>query len=262
MIPAERRGEILRIVNERGKISVTEISDRFEVSEMTARRDLRAMDQEGLLRRVHGGAVSRLGRSYEPPYPTRTTKNVEAKRRIGRAAAGLVVDGDSLALDIGTTTLEVARALQGRHNLTIVTTSLPIANELVSRFSLENDIRLILTGGIVRARELSMVGHLAERAFSELRVDKAFFGIGGLNFQSGLTEYNIEDALVKRPLFEAAKMRIVVADGTKLGRTTFVKIAPLEEIDLLITDAEAPTHFLHELETHGIDVLVADADGP
>jgi len=260
LIPEDRRRQIVHTVNAKGKISVAEISDLFDVSEMTARRDLRALDQAGLLRRVHGGAINQLGRSYEPPYPARGQENAEAKRLIGRAAARLVVDGDSIALDVGTTTLEVARGLEGKHNLTVVTASIPIANELISLFSLEDQIRLILTGGMVRAGELSMVGHLAQRAFSELHVDKAFIGVGGLNIQHGLTEYNVDDTLVKRPLFETAKKRIVVADRTKLGRTTFSKIAAIEAMDLLVTDARAPANLLHALEQRGIEVVIAEEE--
>jgi DeoR/GlpR family transcriptional regulator of sugar metabolism len=154
---------------------------------MTIRRDLRELDREGLLRRVHGGAISNLGRSYEPPYQIRTTRQIEAKRAIGRKAAEMIFDGDSLALDVGTTTLEVVRFLHGKRNLTILTASLPIANEIASSLSLTADVRLILTGGIVRAGELSMVGHIAEETYRSLRVDKAFIGIGGLNLESGLT---------------------------------------------------------------------------
>jgi DeoR/GlpR family transcriptional regulator of sugar metabolism len=258
MIAADRRRQIVRTVNESGKISVSEISDMFNVSDMTARRDLRTLDQEGLLRRVYGGAVSRLGRSYEPPFPARSEEFSKAKKLIGIAAASLVVDGDSLALDVGTTTLEVARGLRGLHNLTIITASLPIANEIVSLFSLEDEIRLILTGGIVRPVELSMIGHLAQRTLSELHVDKAFIGVGGINAEHGLTEYNLEDALVKRPMMETAKNVIVVADGSKIGRTTFALINPIESIDMLVTDSGAPGEQVARIRNLGIDVVIAD----
>lgn len=258
MIAADRRRQIVKTVNEKGKISVGEISDLFDVSEMTARRDLRELDQEGLLRRVYGGAISRLGRSYEPPYNIRTSENPERKRLIGAAAAGLILDGDSVAFDVGTTTLEVARAIDDVHNLTIVTASLPIANEIVSSHSLEEDIRLIIAGGVVRARELSMIGHLAQHAFSELRVDKAFVGVGGLSIEGGLTEYNLEDALVKRPMMDTAKNVIVVADGSKIGRTTFALINPIESIDVLVTDSSAPKDEVTRIRGLGINVVIAD----
>jgi DeoR/GlpR family transcriptional regulator of sugar metabolism len=172
----------------------------------------------------------------------------------------MIFDGDSIALDIGTTTLEVARALQGKRNLTIITASLPIANEIASKASLHSDVRLILTGGILRPGEFSMIGHMANQAYREFHVDKAFIGVGGLSLETGLTEYNLEDALVKRPLLEKANRRIVVADGSKFNRTTFATIGPLSAIDTVITDGSAPTEVIQALENLGIQVLIARSD--
>jgi DeoR/GlpR family transcriptional regulator of sugar metabolism len=258
MLQDERHRLILDTIANAGKIKVSEICDKFDVSEMTARRDLVSLDRQGLLRRVYGGAVSNLGRSYEPPFDLRSTQAAEAKRAIGRKAAEMVYDGDSIALDVGTTTLEVARALQGKRNLTILTSSLPIANEIMAHFSLSSDVRLILTGGIVRAREFSMIGHIAENTFREMHVDKAFIGIGGLSLEEGLTEYNLEDALVKRPLLESAKERIVVTEGSKFDRITFATIGPLSAIQCIITDRSAPKDIVMALADTGIKVIIAD----
>ena len=152
MISEERQNKILDIVMEKGSITIPEICERFKISDMTARRDLNALDRKGLLRRVHGGAVANLGRSYEPPFRTRAIKNQNAKRAIGKKAADLIFDGDSIALDVGTTTLEIVPFLRGKRNLTIVTNCLQIANAVVDVLSLEKDVRLILTGGIIRPR--------------------------------------------------------------------------------------------------------------
>jgi DeoR/GlpR family transcriptional regulator of sugar metabolism len=255
---SERRRKIVEIVQQAGSKTVPELCELFDVSEMTIRRDLRDLDREGSLRRVHGGAVSNLGRSYEPPYTIRTTRNAARKEAIGRKAAELIIDGDSIALDVGTTTLEIARALSGRHNLTILTASLPIANEIVSRLSLTSDVRLILTGGIVRPGELSMIGNIASHTFSGFHVDKAFIGVGGISFKDGLTEYNLEDALVKQPLIQNANQRIVVADSTKIGQTTFTTVAPLSIIDTLVTDSDIAPERLKSLQEMDIEVLIAD----
>lgn len=258
MLADERHQKIIDVVATEGKITVGDICRLYDVSEMTARRDLRILDRQGLLRRVHGGAVSSLGRSYEPPYNLRITKAREAKIAIGRKAAELVYDGDSIALDVGTTTLEVARALLGKRNLTIVTSSLTIANEIASRFSLDSDVRLILTGGIVRPGEFSMTGHIAEYAYREFHVDKAFIGIGGVSLEEGLTEYNLEDALVKRPLLQSAHQKIVVAEGSKVGRITFVTVSQLSSIQVLVTDQTAPKKVVNQLREKGINVIIAD----
>lgn len=258
MLPDERHRTILEVVSSEGKITVGDICDLFDVSEMTARRDLRILDRQGFLRRVHGGAVSNLGRSYEPPYNLRITQATEAKQAIGRKAADFVYDGDSIALDVGTTTLEIARALQGKRNLTIVTASLTIANEIAAQFSLGTDVRLIMTGGIVQPREFSMIGHIAESVYRQFHVDKAFIGIGGLSLEEGLTEYNLEDALVKRPLLKSAHEKIVVAEGAKFGRITFASIGPLSAIQSIITDKSAPEDIVNALIEKGINVVIAD----
>jgi DeoR/GlpR family transcriptional regulator of sugar metabolism len=258
MLPDERHRTILEVVSSEGKITVGDICDLFDVSEMTARRDLRILDRQGFLRRVHGGAVSSLGRSYEPPYNMRITQATEAKQAIGRKAADLVYDGDSIALDVGTTTLEIARALQGKRNLTILTASLTIANEIAAQFSLGTDVRLIMTGGIVRPREFSMIGHIAENTYREFHVDKAFIGVGGLSLEEGLTEYNLEDALVKRALLKSAHEKIVVAEGAKIGRITFAAIGPLSAIQTIITDNSAPKDIVAAFVENGINVEIVD----
>ena len=255
---SDRRRMIIELVQESGSKTVAELCGLFNVSEMTIRRDLRDLDREGVIRRVHGGAVSSLGRSYEPPYTIRSTRNAETKRAIGRKAAELIVDGDSIALDVGTTILEIAQALHGKHNLTIITASLPIANEIVSNLSLTSEVRLILTGGIVRSGELSMIGNIAAQTYDEFHVDKAFIGVGGISLEDGLTEYNLEDAMVKKPLIQNAHQRIVAADSSKIGRTTFTSIAPLSMVDTLITDSHIPAETLGRLEALGIEVLVVE----
>lgn len=256
MLAAERRKTILEYLESHRSASVTELCDILSVSEMTVRRDLRLLADDGLLQRVHGGAVLRQGRSYEPPYVTRQAANPELKAAIGRRAARLVADGMSLSIDVGTTTVELARNLIGISDLTVVTSSLRVANVL----SDAPNLRLILSGGIVRQNEMSMIGHLALRTFRNFRVDQAFIGIGGLDLSSGLTEFNLEDALVKRAIIRHAAQVIVVTDSSKLGSTCFVSVAPLDVIDVVVTDWNAPKEIVDDLEARGIEVLIADPE--
>lgn len=258
MNAAERQGKIVEFVLEKGRIRIPEMCEMFDISDMTARRDLNELDRLGLLRRVHGGAIANLGRSYEPPFQTRFVKNQEAKTLIGRKAADLIYDGDSIALDVGTTTLEIVPALHGKRNLTIITSCLQIASRVVDQLSLDVDARLILTGGIVRPRELSMVGPISEQVYQQLHVDKAFLGIGGISLEDGLTEYNIEDTQIKRMLLRSAREKIVLADGSKFGVTTFASVAPLTSVDRIVTDATAPAEMLQAIRRQGVDVIIAD----
>jgi DeoR/GlpR family transcriptional regulator of sugar metabolism len=258
MTKADRQRTIVELVMQQGEVTTSNLCDRFDVSEMTIRRDLRELDRDGVLRRVFGGAVSNLGRSYEPPSQIRSSRNIGAKRAIGRRAAEMIYDGDSIAFDVGTTAIEIVRALRDRQNLTIVTSSLPIANEVVSRFSLDSQIRLILTGGVVRPRELSMIGHIPKEVYEDLHVDRAFLGIGGVSLADGLTEYNLEDAQVKKALVASADEIVVVADSSKLGRTTFASVASLSVVDVLITDAAVSPEFVDALRQRDIQVIIAD----
>lgn len=252
MIPAERQQSILDMLDKHDSIQVTYLVELFDVSEMTIRRDLDMLERRGLLRRVHGGAVSNRGRSYEPPFMLRSSQNSEAKERIGKAAAGLVQNGDSIMLDVGTTTLEVARNLRDRQNLTVITPCFQIAALLVEH----PDIRLILTGGILRRGELSLVGHLAERAIQDFYVDKFFMGVGGVDLKAGFTEFNLEDTLVKQAMLRQAKDITVVVDSSKFCHVAFTAIAPLQAANRIVTDSGVATETVEEIEELGIDLLV------
>lgn len=253
-MPSEERHRIiLNILENKGSVLVTELVSQFKVSEMTIRRDLVTLEHKRLLRRVHGGAVSDRGRSYEPPFLSRSTLGQEEKARIGKLAAELIHSGESIALDVGTTTLEVARNLVEKQNLTVITPCFPIASLLCDNPS----IRLILTGGILRPTELSMIGHLAERVFEEFYVDKLILAAAGIDFETGLTEYNLEDTLVKRAMIRHAKQVILVADATKFNRVAFTAIAPVDVVNTVVTDKSIDLSIVAKLQELNIDVLLA-----
>lgn len=258
MDASERQSQIVESLLSKGRVSVSEICDEFHVSEMTARRDLARLEHQGLLRRYHGGAEAILGRSYEPSFKTRASRFQAAKAAIGMKAAELIADGESIALDVGTTTLEIVPALAEKHNLTIVTSCLQIANAVVRQLALEVAARLILTGGVVRPRELSMVGPIPEKTYEGLHVDKAFVGAAGISPENGLTEFNVDDAQIKQVLIRSARECIVVADGSKFGVTSFTSYAPLKAVDLIVTDRSAPMEIVEEIRRHDVQVLVAD----
>ncbi|PKO05816.1 MAG: DeoR/GlpR transcriptional regulator [Chloroflexi bacterium HGW-Chloroflexi-3] len=252
MISDHRHQVIVNKLENQGAVSVSDLVKEFGVSEMTIRRDLDILENKGLLRRVHGGAVSQRGRSYEPPYLMRSSENQENKQRIGQLAASLVNNGDSLTLDIGTTTLEIAKNLHSKHDLTIITPSLQIANELVSH----PGIRLIVSGGVLRPGELSLVGHLAERVFEEFYVDKLFLGAGAIDIRNGASEFNIEDALVKRAMVRTAKQVILVADSSKFNQVAFTSIVALKSIHTIVTDNELNPELVTQLQVEGIEVFL------
>jgi DeoR/GlpR family transcriptional regulator of sugar metabolism len=249
----DRRHLTLERLAERGEVAVAELSREAGVSEMTVRRDLEALEREGVLRRVHGGAISAVSRSYEPPFALRAGRSQEAKARIGRLAASLLSEGDTAVIDVGTTTLELARALTGASGLTILTPSLRAADAL----SATEGVRVILTGGILRPGELSLIGDLAERAFEDLHCDTAFIGVGGIEPVAGLTEFNLDDTRVKRSALASARRCVALADATKLGKVAFARICPLERVDVLVTDSSAGEEVLEFIRDAGVEVMTA-----
>ncbi|MGC9100643.1 MAG: DeoR/GlpR family DNA-binding transcription regulator [Caldisericum sp.] len=254
MIYEERAKIILEKLEEKGSVQINDLAKLLNVSEMTIRRDLSRLEHEGLLRRVYGGAVSTRGRSFEPPFIVRETKNKKEKELIGRIAATLVSDGDSIALDVGTTTIEVAKNLSNRHNLTIITPNLHIVNLLANK----REIRLILPGGILRSGELSLTGEIAARNLEQFFVDKLFLGIGAIDKDAGLTEYNLDDALIKKALIKNAKEVIVVADSSKFDKVAFSFVASFSNIHYLVSNESPKGSLLEKLKQNNVKILTKE----
>lgn len=249
---SERRAAILRSLDATGRVAVAELSQLAKVSDMTIRRDLEALEHEGLLRRTRGGAVSVTSLSYEPPYILRKDTNAKSKARIGTRLASLLREGETVILDVGTTAVAVARALKGRQNLTVLTSNLWAAAILAD----EPGIVLILTGGQARQRERSLVGHLATRAFDEMVFDVFVLSVAGIHQDYGITDYNVEEALVKRAAIAASQRHIVVADSSKLGKVAFAKVCDLDQVDAIVTDDASP-HALSALAADDIEIVIA-----
>lgn len=229
----QRRHAVVARIIDAGGATYVELAEEFGVSEMTARRDLKALEARGLIHMVRGGAIPVVGRSYEPPISEREHTAAPAKAAIGRAAARLLSDGETAILDVGTTPLALARELAGHRRLTVVTPSILVACEL--RHS--PDIRTLLTGGVMRPGEMSLIGHRAEQSFVDLNCDTFFLSVGGVDVERGLTEFNLDDTQIKQAAMRAARRRVLLADQSKFGRVAFATVAQLTDIDVLVTDA-------------------------
>ena len=253
LLAQERRQRIFKNIEASGVASVRDLAQHFDVSTITIMRDLQELEQEGLIRRVHGGAISVRGASYEPPFSARESQLSPAKQRIALKAVELIADGDSIILDVGTTTLEIARALKGKRNLTVLVTNLRAAMELANQPA----IQVIVIGGKLRSSELSMVGHLAEQTLRTFQVDKAFIGVGGITLDHGLTEFNFDEAGTKRVMLERARQKIIVADHTKFGKIMLSQVAPLAAADLIVTTSELDEGFRRVMEEAGVKLLLA-----
>ncbi|MDO0938087.1 DeoR/GlpR family DNA-binding transcription regulator [Streptomyces sp. DG2A-72] len=244
---SERHLAIMNCLRESGQVDVSELAQATGASEVTIRRDLEQLAALGALRRVRGGAVSDLARGDEPPFVFRELDNAEAKHAIGTAVAELVQDGEAVLLDGGTTALHIARALAGRR-VTVMPLSLQAANVL----SAAAPTRVILPGGDLRPGELAVNGPLAEASLRALRFDTAILTCCGVSVTDGITTYNLADAAVKRLAITQARRVLLAADASKFTRTALAMIAPLDRVDVLVTDGAAPQVIVDAIEALGV----------
>lgn len=254
--PELRQERIARLVQERGFMRVVDLAGRFSVSTVTIRSDLQALEARGRLHRIRGGAVPANVVPGEQPFEASELNLAVEKARIGAAAAALVSDGETVLLDVGTTTTAVARALLARHELrdvTVFTTALNVALELESAHP---RISVVVTGGTLRPLQHSLVNPLATVLLSGLRASIAFIGCNGVDLQGGVTNINLPEAEVKRAMLLAARRRVIVADGSKLGEVELARVAGVDEVDMVITDQTADPAVVAELEGAGCAVRI------
>ncbi|AMM22515.1 alkaline phosphatase [Frondihabitans sp. PAMC 28766] len=261
MTPQQRLNALLELVSERGNVSISEISKSLDISPATARRDLTTLAEQRLVTRTHGG-VAALGTGYELPLQYKIARQADAKIAIARAAAGLVMPGDSVGLNGGTTTTEVARELgkserfirsDGDYGVTIVTNALNIGYEL----SVRPHVKIVVTGGVARRQSYELVGAVVATTLAEFAVDVVILGVDGLSGRYGATTMHEGEAEVSRRFAEVGRKVIVVADSTKMDRMTFARICPLERIDVLVTDVAVPPALQADLESAGVEIVIA-----
>jgi DeoR/GlpR family transcriptional regulator of sugar metabolism len=247
----ERRSLILDRLRTHGRVLAADLTAELEVSSDTIRRDLRELDDAGLLRRVHGGALPRHGDAS--PFATRARRAPEAKASIARRAAARVHDGQVVILDGGTTTLELARALRNDLRASVITTSPPIALALAEHPGLE----ITVVGGTLRRNALVTVGAAAIEALRLVRADVVFLGVCGLHPEIGVTTEDLEERHVKAAMIDGAAEVVALADHDKLGTAMPIVVAPLSAVTHLVTDAEVDDDALAPYRALGIEVLRA-----
>jgi DeoR family transcriptional regulator, aga operon transcriptional repressor len=262
-VPAEvRRDRILGMLHDQEYVRIAQLAEEFGVSVVTIRADLDLLSDQGLIRRVRGGARQRTPEAdAEVSYEMSLGAAPLEKAAIAKAAAALVTSGESVIIDSGTTTTFLTRALVARTDLTdliIFTNSLTIAHELepaIPRFS------VVVTGGTLRPAQHSLVDPLAGRILEDIRADTLFFGCNGLHPDSGATSTHLHDAEVKQRMLRAATRSLLVADSSKLGRVELVPICRVEQIDVLITGDAAEPGVVAALRDRGLSVTIAGGQG-
>jgi DeoR/GlpR family transcriptional regulator of sugar metabolism len=252
----------LRLVRGSGRLTLSELADRLGVSEMTVRRDLDQLQEQGLVRRVRGGAVALDVPSDQAGFAVREQWQTATKSRLGRAAATLIEPGSTVLLDAGTTTAELAAHLPALAPLTVAVLSLQAAVRLAD----QPGIKLLIIGGESRAGERSLVGPLALNALDQLRFDTFVMSIGAVHHDLGWSEFDLDDAAVKRAALHRAGRTVVVADATKLGVQAFARVAPLDAVEALVTDhlpeAGPGAETLSALRAAGVRLIAAEGAQP
>ncbi|HEX5499455.1 MAG TPA: DeoR/GlpR family DNA-binding transcription regulator [Thermomicrobiales bacterium] len=254
LLPTERRQRVFEVILARHTVSVAELAERFAVSAMTIRRDLQALEEQGLVESVHGGAKPSTQNPFELSFAQRELADADAKRAIGALAAGFVQDGEAIALDASTTTLQVARNLVGRQRVTVVTNGIKTAAELGARPGIE----VIVTGGQLH-QTASLVGPFARATLERLRVDWLFFSVTGISDQLALMGPSEFDAEAKAAMMTIARRVVLVADATKFGRDSYVRVAPLANVHDLVTDARIDAAWRELIIEAGVRLHVAGA---
>jgi DeoR family fructose operon transcriptional repressor len=253
MLQEERQQLILQLLKENQSVRIAELCNNLNVTRETIRRDLYELEQKGLLKKVHGGAILNQT-NVEPPYAKRSVLNLDEKEAIAVAAASYVEDGDAIYIDLGTTTLLFAKQLLEKKGITVITNALLVALEL----SKNPHAKVIMSGGELRSGELALSGPVARKSLEPFYVDKAFIGAGGLSMESGFTDYHVGESDVRQLMLKNAKETYALLDHSKINVTAFTKVAELTDIDVVITDSGAPQSTLQQLEEKGLQIVVVD----
>jgi len=253
MLRKERQRQIYKRIEEQGKATVSELADQLNVSQMTIRRDLQDIAAQGAVERVHGGAVTVGKGQLISRLPTLEghDEQVDAKRRIGESVANMVAEGETIFIGAGTTTLAVAEALKDRHNISVVTNALTVANTLAS----SRGITIMVTGGFLRSANLSLVGYPGERNLQDVRANKVISGIRGIDPQYGLTSDDLQEMKTNLAIMSISKTLIVVADHSKFGCVAASRTAPVNAASVIVTDTQAPNEMVVELRKRGVTII-------
>lgn len=252
---SHRRLQISELVRQQGSVQVTALARRFGVSMQTVRKDLRYLSDRGVMARAYGGAIdsSAVGRlSPEPHYEAKRTANLEHKRRIGQRAATMVKAGDTIAIDSGTTAVQLAEALPDVE-ITVVTNDFGVLTALTPK----NNIRIVMLGGELRRKNMAFYGGLTVEALDALHVDLLFLGVDGFDLERGITTHHEPEAMLNRKMVDAARVVVAITDSSKFGRICLHRIIPVAELDVLITDTDAPADIRDASRELGIDLQLA-----
>ena len=252
MMAEERRTQILQMVRSAGRVRVNELAAQFNTSAVTIRNDLNELAQRGLVQRSHGGAMLPDSILHEPPVNERLKANAEEKRRIGEMAASMIHDGETIILDSGTTTLEIARQIKKKRDLHIITSGVNIAAELLDA----RDSQIFIVGGTVRGESASISGRFTEEIFDQFSADKLFLSGAGCDPDFGVSGAHLEETMVNRAMLRIAREIILVADASKFSKRGMSRITTFSEIDTVISDTSLSEDLQEKVRAQGCNLIL------
>ena len=243
MLNAERREAIKRKITTEQRVLIQDLCKEFNTSPVTIRKDLDALEEEGILTRVHGGGIVKKAIEIDLSISEKEKVNLKEKERIANFAVNLIKEGDVIILDSGFTAIHIARRLKFRSGIKIITGGLNVANEIIG-----SENQLILTGGVFNLSTFGLSGGFAENVIKNTVADKLFLGVDGVDFEKGLTAYNYEEAKLNQLMIQAASETILIADSSKFGKKTMGYIGNLKDVDRIITDNGLSKEYLEKLK--------------
>jgi DeoR/GlpR family transcriptional regulator of sugar metabolism len=252
MMGEERRTQILQIVRSAGRVRVSELATHFNTSAVTIRNDLNALHERGQVFRSHGGAVLPDTILRESPVHERLKAHAEEKRRIGAMAATLINDGETIILDSGTTTLEIARQIKKKQGVQVITNGVNIAAELLDA----RDVQVFIVGGTVRGESASISGRFTEEMFAQFSADKMFLSGAGCDLDFGVSGANLEETMVNQAMLRISREIILVSDASKFSKRSMARITHFSEIDTVISDISLDPEIQHKVRSMGCKLIL------
>ncbi len=251
MLAIERRNAILSKLYLDGKVIVSQLSNEFDVTEETIRRDLEKLDKDGLARKTYGGAVLVQNFSTDLPHSVRKHANVEAKQSIAEKVSHMLTDGDCIMIDSSSTVLYLLPYIKNLKNITLITNSVEALIELSDK----DDWHVFSTGGKLKRGALSLVGPSAEKMIRGFHVDYAICSSKGIDLNMGITDSNEKDSEIKQEIFASAEHKVLVIDSTKFDRISLIKVCDIKNVDVIVTDKEPPSNWVEYLKSVNVDLI-------
>ncbi|MEG0385480.1 MAG: DeoR/GlpR family DNA-binding transcription regulator [Solibacillus sp.] len=253
MLPVERRKKIMDLLNKREVLKIDELLDELDISTVTLRRDINILAEQGLIIKIYGGIQGLKTNLINSPSDGRIVQNIEEKEQIAIKCCELIEDYDCIYLDGGSTAFQIAKHIKHFKNLTVVTNSIPIINELI-----DSQVDLIILGGKMSLKKRSIAAYDYLFNFSGLNIFKAFISASGITIEKGISDYNLDEVNTRKKIIDISKEVYIIADNTKFGKDVAVGIAPLEKVDYIVTDGGVRQTFIEDFQKTQVELVVAN----